>query len=266
MSISSTVVDRAEIRFHAAATALQPYVGCFWIITAQSGATLRIVPDGTTSIAVAQTPGAGFEAYLRGPVMRPIELRFEVPTTLIGVRIRPGVAFNLTGTAVHSMVDRRVHLRDCSALRPFLSLDPVPPTPTDWIAALQRFLIDRLAGTNIHPLVGRVLAEIHEGQGCVAVTEIAARCGVSERHLSRLMRDWVGYGPKRYASIVRFQTTLAQMERTPQLPVAALATEVGYFDQSHLTLDVARYAGATPGRLVAEHVSDFSKTCCDVPF
>jgi hypothetical protein len=33
-----------------------------------------------------------------------------------------------------------------------------------------------------------------------------------------------------------------------------------------LTVDVARYARATPGRLISERVSDFSKTRCDVPF
>jgi hypothetical protein len=56
------------------------------------------------------------------------------------------------------------------------------------------------------------------------------------------------------------------MERAPRAPVAALATETGYFDQSHLTVDTTRFAGATPGRLIAEHVADFSKTRCDVPF
>ena len=40
------------------------------------------------------------------------------------------------------------------------------------------------------------------------VAELAARCGVSPRHLTRLMRLWVGYGPKCFATVVRFQETL----------------------------------------------------------
>jgi AraC-like DNA-binding protein len=266
MSISSTVVDRADIQFHTAAPALQPYVGCFWVITAECGSTVRVVPDGTTSIAIEQQQNRGFDGYLRGPLLRPVELRFTVPTTLIGVRLRPGVAFNLSGVAVHAMVDRRAPLSDYAAFRELASIDPAPCTSAEWVAALQGFLIDRLAGTSIHPLVARALAEIHAEHGCVSVTDVAVRCGAGERHLARLMRDWVGYGPKRYAGIVRFQSTLAQMERAPQLPVAMLATETGYFDQSHLTVDVARYAGATPGRLISDGVSDFSKTRCDVPF
>jgi hypothetical protein len=51
MSITSTVVNRAEIQFREADVALRPYVGCFWVISAERDATIRIVPDGSTSIS-----------------------------------------------------------------------------------------------------------------------------------------------------------------------------------------------------------------------
>jgi AraC-like DNA-binding protein len=266
MSISSTVFDRADIRFHTAVAALQPYVGCFWIITAECGSTVRVVPDGTTSIAIEQQQDCAFTGYLRGPLLRPVELRFTVPTTLIGVRLRPGVAFSLSGITAHSLVDRRIDCNDHGTFRELTSMAPASRTAAEWIAALQGFLIERLEGTSIHPFVARALAAIHAEHGAITVPDIAARCGTGKRNLSRLMRDWVGYGPKRYANIVRFQSTLAQMERAPALPVATLATQIGYFDQSHLTTDMARHAGTTPGRLISEGVADLSKTYCDVPF
>lgn len=266
MSIISTVVDRADIRFTAAALALQPYVGCFWVISAGRDATVRVVPDGTTSIAIEKQQDRVVGAYLRGPSLAPTELRYTVPTTLIGVRLRPGVAFNLCGIPVHQLVNLRTNLSDLTTTRSIASLHPLPNTPSEWISALQEFLIERLVGTSIHPFVAKALAEIHAQRGCASVTEIAAHCGTSERHLARLMRDWIGYGTKRYAGIVRFQATLAQMERAPKLPAAELATETGYFDQSHMNVDVTRYAGATPGHLIAESVSDFSKTHCDVSY
>ena len=266
MSISSTVLDRADIRFYTAAPALQPHVGCFWVITADAGATMRIVPDGTTSIAIKRWENRGPAAYLRGPTVRPTELRFDEPTTLIGVRLRPGVVFNLTGVGAYTLVNRSIELRDHESLCAIDSIDPLPQTSVEWIDALQALLIAKLEGTRIHPLVEKALAEIQAEQGNLSIPELAARCGSSERNLSRLMRDWIGYGPKRYAGIVRFQSTLAQMERVPALPIAALAMETGYFDQSHLTADVARYAGATPGRLISESAADFAKTYCDVPY
>ena len=266
MTISSTIVDRAEIRFKEAAPVLQPYVGCFWVITAQCGATVRVVPDGTSSICFEQQENQGFEGYLRGTLLRPMELRFNAPTTLVGVRLRPGVGFRLSGVPAHSMVDRRIRLNECAAFRELASPEPVPQTATEWIAALQQFLIDRLEGAMLHPVVAKALDAIHAEHGCISIADVAARCGTSDRHLGRLMRDWIGHGPKRYAGIVRFQNTLTQMDRAPALPVAALATQTGYFDQAHLTGEIGRYAGATPGHLKSDHVADFSKTRCDVPF
>jgi methylphosphotriester-DNA--protein-cysteine methyltransferase len=112
-------------------------------------------------------------------------------------------------------------------------------------------------------VVTTAVQEIEREHGGVRVEDVAARCGVSVRHLNRLMRMWIGYGAKRYASIVRFQATLHEMDRAPDRAAAALASENGYFDQAHLTLDVARFGGATPGRLASESVADFSKTRCD---
>jgi hypothetical protein len=65
--------------------------------------------------------------------------------------------------------------------------------------------------------------------------------------------------------MVRFQAALKQIEELPTRPAAALASETGYFDQSHLTLDLARFAAATPRHLASRGVADFSKTRCDDP-
>ena len=103
------------------------------------------------------------------------------------------------------------------------------------------------------------------GNTGLQVSEIAARCEVSPRHLNRLMRTWVGYGPKRFASIVRFQETLSRLEQAPGRSAATLASETGFFDQAHLTTDLTRFAGATPRSLASSSVAEFSKTRCDDP-
>jgi hypothetical protein len=77
------------------------------------------------------------------------------------------------------------------------------------------------------------------------------------------MRLWVGYGPKCFAKVVRFQATLKEIDRSPAQPAARLASETGYFDQAHLTLALGQLAGDTPRRLATMSVSDFSKTRCD---
>ena len=264
MSITSTLVHRAEIRFHEAADVLRPYVGCFWVITADRDATIRIVPDGSTAISI-ELQGRPAEWLLRGPVVRLEERRFTSAATLIGVRLGPGVAFILSGIAADGTVGRRIGVRTIAAFRELVEEHPTPQTPAQCIDALQRFLIGRLRNASVNSVVARALDEIERNEACPTVGDIAARCHVSPRHLNRLMRIWVGYGPKRLARVVRFQATLEQIEHSPTQSGAALASEAGYFDQAHLTLDLARFAGATPRHLASRCVADFSKTRCPGP-
>jgi AraC-like DNA-binding protein len=263
MSITSTLVDRAEIQFHEAPDALRPFVGCFWVVTADRDAAIRIVPDGSTAISIQLQDGEPSRWVLRGPLVRPDERRYTAPAIVIGVRLRPGVAFMLSGIATHTIAGRRINLSETEGFYELVSGEPSLRTPAQCIDVLQRFLIPRLLDANVHAIVATAIHEIEREHGCSRVADIAARCSVSLRHLNRLMRVWVGYGPKRYASIVRFQQSLKQMEQLPRRSGADLASRTGYFDQAHLTLDLTRFAGATPGRLTATCVADFSKTRCD---
>jgi AraC-like DNA-binding protein len=263
MSISSTLVHRAEIAFHEAAEPLRPFVGCFWVVTAQPDATIRVVPDGSTSISIQLQQGHSAEWCLRGPLIRPDERRFTSEAMLVGIRLRPGVAFLLSDIPAHVVVGRRHELSEAAAFRDLVAEPLRPLTPERCIEVLQRFLLQRLAGARLNRVVAEALDEIERAHGCIRTTDVAARCHVSERHLHRLMCTWIGYGPKAYANIIRFQSTLHSMERVPAPNAAALATSNGYFDQAHLTLDVSRFGGATPGRLASVSVADFSKTRCD---
>jgi AraC-like DNA-binding protein len=260
MSITSTLIDGADIRFREAADVLRPHVGCFWVITAQPGATIRVVPDGSTAISLRVENGRPSPWFLRGPLVEPDELCYAAPTTLIGVRLRPGVAVLVSGIAADRTVGQRVELK---GILPSGSEHDRPWTPARYIDALERFLIHRIGAARVPDVISRAMQEIEREHGTLRVSTLAGRCGVSPRHLNRLMRDWIGYGPKCFARIVRFQTTLHEIERSPSRSGAALASDTGYFDQSHLTMDVTRLAGATPRHLASHAVSDFSKTRCD---
>jgi AraC-like DNA-binding protein len=262
-TITSTVVHRAEIRFREADVALRPYVGCFWVISAERNATIRIVPDLSTSVSTELVNGARSDWWLRGPLVRPDERRFSSPGTVVGVRLRPGVAVILSAMAAEGMIGRRIKLSAVPSLRELAAATPAPQTPDQCIDVLERFLIQRLEHASVHDVVARALCEIERDHGCSSVDDVADRCQVSPRHLNRLLRLWIGFGPKALASIVRFQAALKEIEHAPTQSGAALAAETGYFDQAHLTTNLSRFAGATPRHLASRCVSDFYKTRCD---
>jgi hypothetical protein len=262
MSITSTLIDGADIRFREAADVLRPYVGCFWVITAQRGATIRVVPDGSTAISIRIENGRCSGWLLRGPLVEPDERCYAAPATLVGVRLRPGVAVLVSGIAADRTLGRRIEL---AGIAPSAGAEhDAPWTPAQYIDTLERFLIDRIGNARVPDIVSRAIQEIEREHGSLRVSALAERCGVSPRHLNRLMRGWVGLRPEVLCPHRQISDDAApdRGTRPPnRAPHSHRTRDIS--TKAHLTLDVTRLAGATPRHLASHSVSDFSKTRCD---
>jgi AraC-like DNA-binding protein len=184
---------------------------------------------------------------------------------LFGVRLKPGVTFVFGNIPVHTLVERRIRLaellpEDGARLEKGLA---GTRTVDEGIDVLERFLIQRLSDVQIDSRVQMALKRIEECSGQILIGQLARDCQVSLRHLDRLLRNWVGFSPKRLARIMRFQALLQHMESSPSDCSARVAAELGYFDQAHLSNEVALLAGTSPGRIATHRVADFSKTRCE---
>jgi transcriptional regulator GlxA family with amidase domain len=82
------------------------------------------------------------------------------------------------------------------------------------------------------------------------VAEVADRVHVSERQLQRRFAERVGYGPKTFQRIARFQRALGRLGREGG-GLARTAASAGYADQAHLARETRRLAGLSPGELVS---------------
>ena len=84
----------------------------------------------------------------------------------------------------------------------------------------------------------------------LTLAELAAVACLSPYHFSRSFKQAVGVGPQRYVMHRRVERAKALMRRTDQ-PLARIAQEVGFADQSHLTSVFRREIGVTPGHFRA---------------
>lgn len=76
---------------------------------------------------------------------------------------------------------------------------------------------------------------------------VAAAVGVHRVHFARAFRDHYGEPVGRLVRRLRLQRALRLLEGG--LPLAQVALEAGYADQSHLTREVSRNIGLSPARL-----------------
>ena len=81
----------------------------------------------------------------------------------------------------------------------------------------------------------------------LTLSDLAGVACLSPYHFSRSFKQAVGVGPQRYVMKRRLERAKTLMRRSSQ-PLAVIAQEVGFTDQSHLTMIFRREIGMTPGR------------------
>jgi AraC-like DNA-binding protein len=84
----------------------------------------------------------------------------------------------------------------------------------------------------------------------LSLTDLATVSCLSTYHFSRSFKKAVGVGPQRYITQRRLERAKTLMRRT-NLPLALIAQEAGFADQSHLTSVFRREIGLTPGHFRA---------------
>jgi AraC family transcriptional regulator len=81
----------------------------------------------------------------------------------------------------------------------------------------------------------------------LTLTDLAGVACLSPYHFSRSFKEAVGVGPQRYVMQRRLGRAKTPVRRSSQ-PLAEIAQEVGFADQSHLTMVFRREIGMTPGQ------------------
>ncbi len=126
-----------------------------------------------------------------------------------------------------------------------------------WTARFE--LIDTAFGSAktapLSPEVERLRRQLVASKGRARVEPLMDETGWSRRYVTERFRRQLGTPPKAYARLLRFgHATSLLSGATAGRPLAAVAAEAGYYDQSHLTRDFVRLAGMTPGAYAANAV------------
>ncbi|MBA4745676.1 MAG: AraC family transcriptional regulator [Muricauda sp.] len=83
--------------------------------------------------------------------------------------------------------------------------------------------------------------------------ELVRQCGISHRYLQRIFMEKIGFSPKFYQRVVRFQKVLKHFSETPYINFTETAHRFGYFDQAHFIKDFKHFTNTTPSLFFHEN-------------
>lgn len=181
-----------------------------------------------------------------------------------GVMFEPAAGALLTGGEVARWTDGHVELADlfgpggealAGRIRAIMAPDPnAPQAQSAAVVEFQDFLRGHLPVDEQGLLVNEVVAYVEDNPEVTRVADVCAHFGIGERSLQRLTRHRVGLTPKWLVRRRRIQDATWRL-RTGATTIAAVAADLGYADEAHLSRDFRRVTGMTPGAFAAHYES-----------
>lgn len=108
----------------------------------------------------------------------------------------------------------------------------------------EQFLLSHLTNIETDKLIVEAVKLIYQSKGTIRIMELNEKLLISQSAFEKRFRKVVGTTPKKFASIVRFNTVLDDMNHLKSL--TDICYENNFFDQAHFIRDFRQYTGTTP--------------------
>ena len=230
--------------------ALAEFLLCFWTQTISPSYefTQRVLPDCCVDIVLMNG-----RPMLIGPWTEPFDAHLPAGTNILGARCHPGLASSLLGVPASELLNLSVPLCDIwgSGGSSAYSRIGDQTALVAQVGAMERALLPRVA--NASPIdkttregIQWIARHPHE-----RIERLSQWLGLSSRQIQRRFTAAVGYGPKLFQSVLRFQRLLNEAHGAGICwTLADLAANAGYSDQAHMTREFQRFANCSPASLL----------------
>jgi AraC-like DNA-binding protein len=241
-----------KFRFSApdAASGLRPFVAHYWVVTwdlrGQAPYEQQVLPFPAVNMTfktgrcrVAGVPRGRFSEVLHDA------------GRVFGVRFHPGGFRPFLGSSVSAITDRFLAVEEIFGPPGHELCEAVLAADDDTaVAVMDEFLLRR-APREPDPaaeLAGAIVARTAAEPGITRVDDLAREFDLTMRRLQRIFAEYVGVGPKWVIRRHRLHEAAARAAAGTRLDLGALATELGYSDQAHLTRDFISIVGVPPAQ------------------
>lgn len=233
---------------------LEPFINFYWELNGIESEKQweRVFPDGCAGIILnlgnkcltdnGELSMESGKTYVVGAMNAFKDSFIDNDTHLIGVCLKPATFTNFyTYASQNELTNSTVELEKSNSF----SFDKAYKNPVNYF---DRFYSERIK-TKTYQLHS-VINDIHFSKGTISIYDLAKRNFTTIRQLERNFKKFIGLSPKEYSSIIRFQYALSLIKDSKQnRSLLDIAFECGYYDHSHLSLEVKRNTGLSPSLL-----------------
>lgn len=120
----------------------------------------------------------------------------------------------------------------------------IATTDKQRIKIVDQFLLSQLKDIETDKLIVEAVKLIYQSNGTIRIKELNEKLFISQSPFEKRFRKVVGTTAKKFASIVRFNTVLDNLNDSKTL--TEICYENNFFDQAHFIKDFKQFTGDTP--------------------
>ena len=120
----------------------------------------------------------------------------------------------------------------------------IATTDKQRIKIVEQFLLTKFKNIQTDKLIVEAVNLIYQSKGTIRIKELNEKLFISQSPFEKRFRKVVGTSAKKFASIVRFNSVLDNMNEAKSL--TEICYENNFFDQAHFIKDFKQFTGDTP--------------------
>jgi len=183
--------------------------------------------------------------FMMGLLNQPVIFHTENHLEIIGIRCFPWAVFDLLGLPP-GKGSVRIFEHPIARLQPTLNKWIEAGRIDEALTEVKRYLLDARSGVATSSMLFKAGVAMRAANGNMPVSLVAAAAHTTVRTLERNFKQSSGHTVKDVSALIRFEQVRNHLWHQPDANLAALAHELGYADQPHLSKEFKRYSGTTP--------------------
>ena len=210
-----------------------------------------VLPTGTVELVIDLDSRRSADSVIAGVKSRPVIIAREGdrPGRLLGIHFKPGGAFPFLPFPLNELHNCDLTLADlwgeaqfCELLSMIHGADSIP----EKFRLLEQWLMVHTYHPLLHHPSVSFSTPLLLTMPNIPMQSLTEKVNLSQRHFIHIFQKEMGFTPKLFSRIARFQRVLNKIESISSIDWFDVATDCGYYDQSHFIHEFQEFSGISP--------------------
>lgn len=238
-------------------------VECFWTNTLHPEDFQQdydyIIPDGSADAIfmlngnylrddeISQSKNLIDRCSFVTPFQHAVKVYQKPFTTCMVIRFKPEAIQLLTGISLGEFDQPVYPLDEIMPDLADLAMNQINKNqpPSKVVDSLIHWLSKQRIAPTSNELISFFINKTIQKKGMIGINDFCEELQIHKSTLEKNFKQSIGYTPKEYARVIRFNFLLNRVLFSP-MNLTESSYEMGYFDQSHMIRDFKKITGTTP--------------------